>query len=94
MKTEAWARRRDPRTSHEAAESIRLTHMERKVCECYKASYPLALTSGEVANRLGWERDSVSPRIRPLVRKGLLEDSGRRKVAPSGRRRIAWKFKK
>jgi predicted ArsR family transcriptional regulator len=88
--TVAYARGRDPATSHAAAESIRLSDLESTVLiELRKFSD--GATSYALAESLGMSLVTVSPRLRPLVNKGLVEDSGRREVGSSGRSQTVWR---
>jgi predicted ArsR family transcriptional regulator len=87
--TVARARRRDPDTSHDAAASIRMSDMERRVYRCLGGKLGAA-TSFEIAAFLGLSLVTVSPRLKPLVEKGLVRDSGRRKLGETGRPRIIW----
>jgi len=64
----ALARNTDPETSHIAAACVDVTKREAEVIETMKAHGNL--TAPEIAQHLGISRDSVSPRMKPLVRKG------------------------
>jgi len=91
---EAYARTTDPGTSHAAAQSIRgrdATVLELTVLSCLMGSKD-GLTTHEIAERTGLEYGSVTPRIRPLIRKGMVVDSGARRV-PHGRSKkgIVWR---
>lgn len=85
----AWARGTDPRTSHEAAASIRLSELQDTVLQALKI-IPGGATSLELADALCMSPWSVSPRIKPLVKKGLVRDSGRTRMGVSGRASIVW----
>jgi len=91
------ARQDDPDTSHDAAQSIRVTHLEdvvlRALCDAGKEG----LTTFELVDVTGLSLVTVSPRLRLLVRKGRAYDSGHRLENPAtGRRAIVWcsSFKK
>ena len=91
---EAWARNTDPDTSHDAANKFDATKCEAIVLASLRAN-PDGLTNHEVSELTGLEIGSVSPRMRPLVRKELVEDSGERRV-PNVRKarkrgQIIWK---
>jgi len=91
----AYARNKDPVTSHEAAESVRgreANAMEGRVLSELKL-WPDGLTSHELVEITGIRWQSITPRIRPLVRKGLVEDSGLRRPGPTGRNVIVWRAK-
>jgi predicted transcriptional regulator len=82
------ARRTDPETSHEAARSINITRLEKVVLDAFISHGEM--TTHELAQVTSLELVTVSPRVRPLVRKGLIRDSGRRKIGESGRPSIIW----
>lgn len=73
----ARARRTDPHTSHEAAASVDVQERERQVLEAL-ANHPEGLTTREMAEVTGIDRVSLSPRTKPLERKGLVARSGTR----------------
>jgi len=78
------ARHTDPDTSHEAAASIDANRMEMIVLEEFMSAKN-GLTAEELSDRLpGLPLNSITPRIAPLVRKGYLIPTGRRKFS-SGR---------
>jgi len=87
--TTAKSRETDPRTSHEAAASIRLSELQDTVLQALKI-IPGGATSLELADALCMSPWSVSPRIKPLVKKGLVRDSGRTRMGVSGRASIVW----
>ena len=90
---DAYARRFDPDTSHAAAEEVRgslATRLEAKVLSCLR-SHPDGLTMHEICELTDMVWNTASPRIRPLCRKGLVEDSGVRRKGPVGRSCIVWK---
>ena len=86
------ARNTDPGTSHAAAAAIqeKIPALERKVLDALRAVLPNGMTICETADWLGMERWSVSPRFRPLERKGLIYEATT-KIAPTGRSQIVWK---
>ena len=90
---EAFARYSDPDTSRDAAEDLRglkATRLERMVFEALQ-SEPKGLTTHEIGNELHLPRDTVSPRIQPLIRKGLITATTERRPGPSGKNCIVWK---
>lgn len=90
---EAWARRSDPGTSHEAAlevEGEQANRMELEVLLALRKA-PSGLTNHELVSLTGLPWNTVSPRVRPLVRKGWVQDSGERRKGPTGKRCIVWK---
>lgn len=89
----APARMTDPDTSHLASAEMKnskATRMEEMVLDVLQRN-PNGLTTHEMADRLGIQLVSVSPRTRPLVRKRLVEDSGERRMGGSGRASIVWR---
>ena len=83
------ARRQDPETAKAAARTVDAETLSGQVLTLLEAE-PGGLTSEELAERLGRDRLSVSPRLRPLVEKGLARDSGRRRATRLGRQAIVW----
>lgn len=77
----AWpglARNTDPLTSHQAAETVNTSRLEAIVLEAYRAS-PQGLTQDELADKLpNIPLNTLSPRLAPLIRKGLLRVDGKR----------------
>lgn len=89
----AHARRRDPGTSHDAAASVDVTPLEMAVVGALKSN-PCGLTSFEIADILRLSLVTVSPRLRPLVDKGLVADSGTKRPGPNNMLRIVWQLRK
>lgn len=89
--SDAYARKWDPDTSRAAAESVQLTGLEDRVTAAL-AQCPAGATSFELADLLGLSLVTVSPRMRPLVDKGIVRDSTRRMTAENGRERIVWEL--
>ena len=87
---DAAARSSDPGTSHVAAALVNTTRLETIVLT-YLEHNPS--TTHEIAAGTGLDLVSISPRIKPLVRKGLVEDSGELRKGPSGRKSIVWRKK-
>lgn len=88
--TEAVARAHDPETAQAAAKSVPVNEMESAILAALR-KYPNGLTSYELADVTGLSLVTVSPRMRPLVRKGLAEDSGENRPTPGGSKAIVWK---
>ena len=78
------ARNTDPDTSHEAAK-LKTSTLESMVLEAINANGPM--TTEEIARATGIDLQSITPRIAPLMRLGLLIDTGLRKPGVSGRNR-------
>jgi DNA-binding PucR family transcriptional regulator len=78
-------RRKDPDTSHEAAKTVDTAMLERMVYEII-AMFPRGCTAEDVERALPNIRShSITPRFAPLIKKGLIVDTGLRKKASSGR---------
>jgi uncharacterized membrane protein len=73
------ARRTDPATSREAASKVagRVSDLEAIVLDALRAA-PAGLTTWEIAEATGLSLVTVSPRCKPLERKGLVRREGRR----------------
>lgn len=67
---EAYARRSDPDTAHAAAAAVDASALERLVVTAL--GQVVNATTKELATSLGRPRDSLSPRMPALVRKGLV----------------------
>jgi DNA-binding MarR family transcriptional regulator len=89
----AHARRSDPDTSHAAADSMdptRLNKLQRKalvalvVCQGQGTNDEIVELSGET-----WQ--TITPRMRPLERRGLVRRSGERR-ARSGKMQTVWEI--
>jgi len=89
----ALARNTDPVTSHQAADYVNVTKREAEVLAVLEAA-EFGLTTNEIAKYLGRSLVSISPRLKPLVIKMLVEDSGNRRSGPEGRARIIWRVKR
>ena len=79
------ARNTDPETSHEAAESIDTTALERIVYDTIKM-FPNGCIGDDVVKMLPqFGIQTISPRYAPLLRKGWIVDTGEKRKARSGR---------
>lgn len=79
------ARHTDPETSHEAADSIDTTELERIVYETIKM-FPNGCIGDDVVKMLPqFGSQTISPRYAPLIRKGWVIDTGEKRKARSGR---------
>lgn len=84
------ARRRDPDTAKKAAASVPVADLEARVLRALRLS-KAGMTTHELAWLLKVDLVSVSPRLRPLAEKGLVQDSGERRRGDSGRSSIVWR---
>lgn len=94
----AYARNTDPDTSVEAADAMKdhLGEIEGQVYRLLKADAisDFGLTVPEIAMALKLPRDTISPRMKALTKRGLIEDSGAKKVPPGHNRScIIWRVK-
>lgn len=75
----------DPITSIEAAEQVDSTKLESMVYEVI-AKHPNGCTSDEVMVHFpNHGVQTISPRYAPLIRKGLIEDTGEKRKGKSGK---------
>ena len=85
MVNKGFARNTDPQTSKEAAQSVDVTNLEQIVLDVIK-SYPKGCITEQIELDLPDVRiSSISPRIRPLINKGLIIDTGEKRPSSSGR---------
>jgi hypothetical protein len=101
---EAHARRGDPVTSHEAAASIKSEEIRRSqqgvlsMFRKYGPMHDVALqerylfNATENADLPRQSESGIRTRRSELVTKGVLEDSGKTTVLPSGRKAIIWRI--
>jgi hypothetical protein len=94
-KTDAYARSSDPKPSHDAAERASATVLEAEVYKTLKEHGGLmtSLCVVRVIKKPAW---SISPRFKPLERKGLIERAGTLVVLNSNgrpRKLTAWRAK-
>ncbi len=81
----AFARKTDPQTSKEAAKTVDVNKMEQLVLDVIK-SFPNGCISQDVESALAQYRaSSITPRYRPLMKKGLIGDTGETRPGFSGR---------
>ena len=88
----ALARNTDPTTSHEAAEKVKVGHLEMMVLDALLAAGVRGMTSHELVADIGLPWSTVTPRLRPLANRGLVVDSGQRRDGPTGRVCIVWRL--
>ncbi len=82
----ALASSTDPATSHEAAAGVQVQTIESRILAALRRER-VGMTTHELARKLDLSLVTVSPRMRPLVNKGFIRDSGLRIGTPS---RIVW----
>ena len=85
----ARARRSDPDTSKQAAAVVPVADLEARVLRALRNSRA-GMTTHELAWLLNMDLVSVSPRMRPLVEKNLVRNSGELRRGKSGRSSIVW----
>ena len=92
MFDQAHARKTDPVTSHEAAEAITpsLKKIEQGIYDALCSFLPGGATADEIVEASGIQYRTVTPRLKPMCRKGFVVDSGEYKRGDSGRRQILW----
>lgn len=83
----ASARRGDPRTSKEAAASIEVAPIEQRIVDCLKSFGPMTTT--EITEKSGIEFKTVTPRLRPMERRGVVRATGEYRFHGS-RRSMVW----
>ena len=80
-----FARKTDPVTSKEAAATVDANKLEQIVLDVIK-SFPNGCISQDIELALPHLRvSSITPRIRPLLRKGLIVETGEKRPGFSGR---------
>lgn len=84
--------RQYPETQIEAWESIqdKLPESRREVLHVIAAAGALGISTVAISETLKWPINCVSGRITELHDSGLVKDSGRRCINPSGKRAILW----
>lgn len=79
-------------TSIAAAEAIApvLGRLQQSVLSVIREAGAYGQTGDEIAAKLGMERWACRPRTSELRRKGLIRDSGRRRLNSTGKMAIVW----
>ena len=80
-KGEGHVRSTDPDTAHAAAAEVNVRYLEKLFLKALQSG---PLTTTEIANFYGMDRDSFSPRPPDLIKKGLIEQCGKRTCMNSG----------
>lgn len=78
------ARRTDPATSHAAAAKLDVAGVVERIADSLRDDGPA--TSRELAERLRIDLVTISPRLRPMTRAGMVHEAGKRD------RKIVWAF--
>jgi hypothetical protein len=79
------ARDTDPVTSHNAAASVNATRLEAMVYQAVHSFGADGAIAEEIKLRLNMDYNSVTPRIRPLINKGLLINTEWQRKASTNR---------
>mgnify|MGYP005854654539 CR=1 FL=1 len=79
-------------TSVAAANALspRLGPLQRMALEAIRSAGWTGLTAEELAARLKMDRSTIQPRTSELKRKGLIRDSGLRRLNKTGKKAIVW----
>ena len=88
--TEAFklVRKEDPTTSHQAAQSVDTTKLERIVYEAIQ-SFPEGCISDEVLEALpDYRYSSITPRYKALLQKGFIEITGTKEGRSGKKQRV------
>lgn len=87
--SDEYARKDDPESSKEAAAVMNATALEDVAVE--QMAKRGRLTTIEMASAVGLPRDSISPRMKNLVRKGIAINTGEKRIVEGSRVRcIVW----
>ncbi len=89
---DAFARRTDPVTSHDAAKAAQRTSkaLSDQCLTLIRKAGERGHTASELAKIIRVPRDSISPRLKPMVVKSLIRDSGVTRKPKGGREQIVW----
>lgn len=72
------------------AVELRLGRLQQMADDAIRLASEYGPSADELATRLGIDRWSVQPRTRELRRKGIIRDSGIRRLRTTGRKAIVW----
>jgi len=95
-RTQAHARRGDPKTSKEAAASLTseiLTKVESSILDALSTAGDAGLTTREIAEVAGIDWGTITPRLKPMEKKGAVTRTDRLRANPSGRKSTVWKIR-
>lgn len=82
-------RKSDPRTSAKAASRVNVKRLNRQIMAALKSG---PMTTEEIALVIRRRLQSITPRMAPLVQRGLVRNSGKTRKGSSGRERIVWEL--
>jgi len=88
------ARHSDPDTAKQAALSFDPTEMEANVLDVIKMFPKGCIFDDILDNMPNFREGSISPRLKPLKRKGLIEDTGEVRKGKSGRNQKVLRYVK
>jgi hypothetical protein len=83
---------RNVETSVAAADAVapKLGRLQRMAEAAIREAGQRGLTADKLAARLSMDRWSIQPRTSELARRGLIQDSGQRRLNATGRCAIVW----
>jgi predicted transcriptional regulator len=84
-------RRRDIETAVDAAQSVNATYLENMVFDVVQATGEQGAILDDITRATGLDKVTISPRLRPLVRKGFVIETDRKRQGLSGRGQRVWK---
>lgn len=87
----AYARANDPQTSHQAAASVNVSELDRKVLDSMKRLGRFA-TTDEIVIESGLEAGSVTPRMKHLEKAKLVRRTGSKRPSRRNRPQIIWEL--
>jgi predicted ArsR family transcriptional regulator len=91
METTALHRANDPDTSVAAAKSLQsVARLEELVLRFVRACGKHGATTEEISDAMHLPRVTVSPRMKPLEKKGFVKATEERRKGLSGRPSIVW----
>ncbi len=90
-RTRALARNTDPETSHEAARGCKVGENEALVLAALRGAYPESLTTHDIIAITGLAWNTCSPRISPLIQRGLAVNTGTKKKAHTNANCTLWR---
>jgi DNA-binding MarR family transcriptional regulator len=84
----AFARSTDPTTSQEAAKTVNVTYLEGQVYAAIQAQGARGANQDELVEILSLPSNSVTPRFKPLLKKGLVQEASARKGSSGKSQRV------